>query len=147
MRVTIDLGFWSLVPVAVVCFVLPAIGFVLRRRCRRAAARAEEIKRLLVLAEEESVRAETEASYHKYGAVSVPKDKICAVCFCPTTTRCARCKAIHYWYALDFNFFYTFSYTCLFFSFFSLLDVFATPCCLIFLFLLGVHVANKPLGL
>ncbi|ESW13253.1 hypothetical protein PHAVU_008G181000 [Phaseolus vulgaris] len=96
MRVTIDLGFWSLVPVAVVCFVLPAIGFVLRRRCRRAAARAEEIKRLLVLAEEESVRAETEASYHKYGAVSVPKDKICAVCFCPTTTRCARCKAVHY---------------------------------------------------
>ncbi|CAJ1971680.1 unnamed protein product [Sphenostylis stenocarpa] len=96
MRVTIDLGFWSLVLVAVVCVVLPAIGFLIRRRWRRAEARAEEIKRLLVLAEEESVRAETEASYYQHSVVSVPKNKICAVCFCPTTTRCARCKAVHY---------------------------------------------------
>ncbi|XP_027940412.1 ubiquitin carboxyl-terminal hydrolase 17-like [Vigna unguiculata] len=96
MRVTIDLGFRSLVLVAVVCLVLPAISFVLRRRWRRAEARAEEIKRLLVLAEEETVRAETEASYYRYGAVSVPKNKVCAVCFSPTTTRCARCKAVHY---------------------------------------------------
>jgi len=101
MRVTIDLGFRSLVLVAVVCLVLPAISFVLRRRWRRAEARAEEIKRLLVLAEEETVRAETEASYYRYGAVSVPKNKVCAVCFSPTTTRCARCKAVHYWCALD----------------------------------------------
>lgn len=117
MRVTIDLGFWSLVLVAVVCVVLPAIGFVLRRRWRRAEARAEEIKRLLVLAEEESVRAETEASYQNYGAVFVPKNKICAVCFSPTTTRCARCKAVHYWYAVDFNFFYTFRYIILVYFF------------------------------
>lgn len=117
MRVTIDLGFRSLVLVAVVCLVLPAISFVLRRRLRRAEARAEEIKRLLVLAEEETVRAETEASYYRYGVVSAPKNKVCAVCFSPTTTRCARCKAVHYWYALDFNFFYTVNYTYLFFNF------------------------------
>ncbi|RDX67763.1 Ubiquitin carboxyl-terminal hydrolase 16, partial [Mucuna pruriens] len=93
MRVTIDLGFWSLVLVAVVCVVVPAIGFAVRRRWRRAEARAEEIKRLLVLAEEESVRAESEASYYQYGAVSAAKSKLCAVCYRPTTTRCARCKA------------------------------------------------------
>ncbi|KAK7385384.1 hypothetical protein VNO78_31101 [Psophocarpus tetragonolobus] len=75
---------------------VPAIAFLLRRRCQREAARAEEIKRLLVLAEEETVRAETEASYYQYGVVSAPKSKLCAVCFCPTTTRCARCKAVHY---------------------------------------------------
>ncbi|BAT81929.1 hypothetical protein VIGAN_03184600 [Vigna angularis var. angularis] len=96
MRVTIDLGFRSLVLVVVVCLFLPAISFVLRRRLRRTEARAEEIKRLLVLAEEETVRAETEASYYRYEVVSLPKNKVCAVCFSPTTTRCARCKAVHY---------------------------------------------------
>ncbi|KAK7301113.1 hypothetical protein RJT34_11974 [Clitoria ternatea] len=96
MRVTIDLGFSSLVLIAVVCVVLPAIAFVVRRKWSHAAARAEEIKRLLVLAEEESARAETEASY-QYGAVSpIAKNNRCAVCYCPTTTRCARCKAVHY---------------------------------------------------
>ncbi|XP_027368291.1 ubiquitin carboxyl-terminal hydrolase 17-like isoform X2 [Abrus precatorius] len=95
MRVTIDLGFSSLLLVAVVFCVVPAIAFVLRRKWRSAAARAEEIKRLLVLAEEESARAESEASY-QYDAVLVPKEKRCVVCYCPTTTRCARCKAVHY---------------------------------------------------
>lgn len=110
MRVTIDLGFWSLVVVAVVGLIVPAIAFVVRRQCQRAAARAEEIKRLLVLAEEESVRAESESEasvYQQNGIVSAPpKNKVCAVCYSPTTTRCARCKAVHYWYAFDFNFFY-----------------------------------------
>lgn len=124
MRVTVDLGFSSLVLVAVVCVVLPAIGFVLRRKWLRASARADEIKRLLVLAAEESARAESEAassyhydavsSYHydavpsyRYDAVSVPtksSSNQCAVCHFPTTTRCARCKAVHYWYALRFRF-------------------------------------------
>ncbi|KAG4402510.1 hypothetical protein GLYMA_02G213400v4 [Glycine max] len=101
MRVTIDLGFWSLVLVAVVGLSVPAVAFFVRHGCRRTAARAEEIKRLLVLANEESVRAETETEalyYHQYRVVSgeLPRDKVCAVCYSPTTTRCARCKAVHY---------------------------------------------------
>ncbi|XP_061350061.1 ubiquitin carboxyl-terminal hydrolase 17-like [Gastrolobium bilobum] len=95
MRVTLDLGFSSLVLVTVVCIVVTTIGFVVRRKLRRAAARAEEVKRLLVLAAEESARAESEALY-LYDTVSVAKNNQCVVCNCPTTTRCARCKAIHY---------------------------------------------------
>ncbi|KAG4954843.1 hypothetical protein JHK87_040437 [Glycine soja] len=100
MRVTIDLGFWSLVVVAVVGLIVPVIAFVVQRQCQRAAARAEEIKRLLVLAEEESVRAESESEASVYQQNSIvsapPKNKVCAVCYSPTTTRCARCKAVHY---------------------------------------------------
>ncbi|XP_011013097.1 PREDICTED: ubiquitin carboxyl-terminal hydrolase 17-like isoform X2 [Populus euphratica] len=68
------------------------------RRCkwRGAVARKEEIKRLLVLAAEEAARAEFEAAA-SYGTVPVLTNNYqCAVCFCPTTTRCARCKAVRY---------------------------------------------------
>lgn len=79
----------------------PVIGFVVRRKWRIAAARREEIKRLLVLASEEAARAELEATTG-YGATvssySQPLQYQCAVCFSPTTTRCARCKAVRYWY-------------------------------------------------
>ncbi|GAV66824.1 UCH domain-containing protein/zf-MYND domain-containing protein [Cephalotus follicularis] len=101
MHVTGDLGFSSLV--LVVCVVFPVIGFVIRRKWRLAVARGEDIKRLLVLASEEAARAELEA-YGGYAAttttnaVSVPvtRNYQCAVCYCPTTTRCARCKAVRY---------------------------------------------------
>lgn len=96
MRVTGDLGFSSLV-LLVVLLVIPVIGFVIHRKWQFALARQEEIKRLLILAAEEAARAETEASY-AYATVSVPKNNQCAVCYCPTTTRCARCKAVRYWY-------------------------------------------------
>ncbi|CAL0315559.1 unnamed protein product [Lupinus luteus] len=95
MRVTVDLGFSSLVFPCLVCVVAFVIGFVVRRKWMRAVARAEEVKRLLDFAKEEAARVESEASY-QYGAVLVAKNTQCAVCFCPTTTRCARCKAVHY---------------------------------------------------
>ncbi|KAI4307483.1 hypothetical protein L6164_030663 [Bauhinia variegata] len=94
MRVTGDIGFSSLVLV-VVCLVIPIIGFVIRRKWHHAVARKEEIKRLLILASEEAARAELEASY-EHGTVSFPKNNQCAVCYRPTTTRCARCKAVRY---------------------------------------------------
>ena len=97
MHVTGDLGFSSLVLV-VCCLVVPVIGFVIRRKWLHAQARKEEIKRLLILASEEAERAEQEASY-VYGTVSVVTSNQCVVCYCPTTTRCARCKAVRYWYA------------------------------------------------
>lgn len=129
MRVTVDLGFYSFLFIALFCVVLPVIGFFIRYKWRRAAERAEEVRRLLIFAAEESARVEREAaasyqyvtaansyqiqndpvpaSYqyvnknlYQNVAVSVAKNKNknnqCAVCFSPTTTRCSKCKLVHY---------------------------------------------------
>lgn len=90
MLVPGDLGFSCLV---LLSLFFPVIGLVVRRKWRLAVARSEEIKRLLILASEEAARAELETS-----AVSFSPQFHCAVCFCPTTTRCSRCKAVRYWY-------------------------------------------------
>ncbi|XP_031392003.1 ubiquitin carboxyl-terminal hydrolase 18-like isoform X2 [Punica granatum] len=118
MRLELDLGFSSLV-VLVACAVVPLIVLVLRSKWRRSAARKEEIRRLMILASEETVRAELEASgghgcgygYGNdydydyayadgygdgYGAVPASQINHCAVCHSPTTTRCAQCKAVRY---------------------------------------------------
>lgn len=94
MHVTGDLGFSSLV--LVVSFIFPVIALIIRRKWRRAVARKEEIKRLLILASEEAARAEFEASYGYNTTVYATQHPQCAVCFSPTTTRCARCKAVRY---------------------------------------------------
>ncbi|KAK7275836.1 hypothetical protein RIF29_16961 [Crotalaria pallida] len=95
MRVTVDLGFSNLVFPSLICVFVLVIGFVIRRKWLRSVERAEEVKRLLDFAAAEDARVEIEASY-QYGAVLIAKNNQCAVCFCPTTTRCARCKAVHY---------------------------------------------------
>lgn len=96
MHVTRDLGFSSLV--LLLCVVFPVIAFIIRRKWLLSVARQEEIKRLLILASEEAARAELEATV-VYGTVSVSRNGYqCAVCYSPTTTRCARCKAVRYWY-------------------------------------------------
>ncbi|KAK6257078.1 hypothetical protein QUC31_000537 [Theobroma cacao] len=89
-----DLGISSLV--LVVSLVLSLIGLFIRRKWRLSVARQAEIKRLLILASEEAARAELE-SLLGYGTISVSRNyHQCAICFCPTTTRCARCKAVRY---------------------------------------------------
>ncbi|KAK8597078.1 hypothetical protein V6N13_001708 [Hibiscus sabdariffa] len=89
-----DLGFSSLV--LVISFVIPLIGFFIRRQWRLSIARQVEIKRLMILASEEAARAELEASLG-YGTNSVLQNyHQCAVCYSPTTTRCSRCKAVRY---------------------------------------------------
>lgn len=98
MLVTGVLGFPS--QVLVVCLVLPVTFFVIRRKWRLAVARKEDIKRLLILASEEAARAELEASVGYVSVAAVARDYQCAVCYCPTTTRCARCKAVRYWYVV-----------------------------------------------
>ncbi|WCJ24728.1 Ubiquitin carboxyl-terminal hydrolase 16 [Euphorbia peplus] len=91
MHVGVDLGFYSLL---LISFVV--IGFVIRRKWRVSAARKDEIKRLLILASEEAARAELEATV-SYNASSVPVNIYqCAVCYSPTTTRCACCKTVRY---------------------------------------------------
>lgn len=79
----------------------PVIWFVVSRKWRRASARAEEIKRLLVLASEEAAKAEIEVNSgyaYSFSESVSPHPSIyrCAVCFFPTTTRCARCKSVRY---------------------------------------------------
>ncbi|KAD4586149.1 hypothetical protein E3N88_23750 [Mikania micrantha] len=130
MRVGRDLGLPNLVVLVVVCVVFPAIGFVIRRKWRHAAARREEIKRLLIFASEEAARAEIEATEGYFYTANVspsvpspdstrvpasdpawvpipPRASVsvapslkptykCAVCFSPTSTRCAKCKAARY---------------------------------------------------
>jgi len=96
MRVTGDLGFSSLVLV-VVCVVVAVIGFVIRHKWQVSEARKEEIKRLFILAAEETARAEKEASYEYGTAVSAAPTNLCAVCYFPATARCAQCKSVRYW--------------------------------------------------
>ena len=96
MRVTGDLGFSSLVLV-VVCVVVPVIGFVIRRKWQIAVARNEEIKRLLILAAEETARVERETLYSSGAVVSATNNYQCALCYFPATARCAKCKSVRYW--------------------------------------------------
>ncbi|CAI8599164.1 unnamed protein product [Vicia faba] len=96
MRVTGDLGFSNLILV-VVCVVLPVIGFVIRRKCQVAVARNEEIKRLLILAAEETERVEREALYVSAPVVFATANNYqCALCYFPATARCAKCKSVRY---------------------------------------------------
>jgi|UniRef100_A0A803NKG1 ubiquitin carboxyl-terminal hydrolase 36/42 len=95
MLVVGGLGFQSLV--LLVCFFVPVIGFVIRRKWRLSVSRKEEIRRLVLLASEEAARAELEANAeYGYGVVSTVALNQCVVCYFPTTTRCARCKAVRY---------------------------------------------------
>ncbi|XP_022962072.1 ubiquitin carboxyl-terminal hydrolase 16-like [Cucurbita moschata] len=93
MLVAWDLGFQSLVLAA--CLVIPVIILVIRHKWRLGMARKEEINWLLVLASEEAAKIEHEASFG-YIPAPVSLNLHCALCFSPTTTRCARCKAVRY---------------------------------------------------
>ncbi|KAI3806690.1 hypothetical protein L1987_22604 [Smallanthus sonchifolius] len=114
-----DLAFPSPVFLVVVVVVV-VIVLVLRRKWRQSVARSEEVRRLLVSASEEASRVEFEArEAYYYTATATPSVRVsvstptpnyasvplgsqlkppylCAVCFCPTTTRCAKCKAVRY---------------------------------------------------
>ncbi|KAK4788441.1 hypothetical protein SAY86_019760 [Trapa natans] len=106
MLLVLDLGLSAAV-ILFACAVFPLIGLVLRSKWQRSAAREEEIRRLMILASEETARAELEttASYgysyanalaDGYGAIPAVLNNHCALCFSPTTTRCAKCKAVRY---------------------------------------------------
>lgn len=88
---------------------LSVIFFWIHHKWRNAVARKEEIKRLVDIVSKESTMVEFDAIYEYK---SLPRLHQCAVCFCPTTTRCSRCKSVHYWCVLckfspnDFNFFF-----------------------------------------
>lgn len=103
MLIRPDLGFLYPYLAISVVVVVSVIGFVIRRKWQLSAARAEEVRRLVVLAAEESALAEYEAYAAAYVApIEAPDCSLpvmyhqCAVCFNPSTTRCSRCKAVRY---------------------------------------------------
>ncbi|GMI67918.1 hypothetical protein HRI_000461100 [Hibiscus trionum] len=76
----------------VVLVSLLGVFLVIRHKLRNAAARKEEVTRLLEMVSHESAVVEAQANV-EYGYF--PKYQ-CAVCFAPTTTRCSRCKSVRY---------------------------------------------------
>ncbi|XP_022751124.1 ubiquitin carboxyl-terminal hydrolase 17 isoform X2 [Durio zibethinus] len=76
----------------VVLVSLLVVFLVIRHKLRNAAARKEEVTRLLEMVSHESAVVEAQASA-EYGYY--PKYQ-CAVCFAPTTTRCSQCKSVRY---------------------------------------------------
>lgn len=84
------------------------IGFIMllflliRRQWRSASVRRDEVIRLMAFATEESYVAEVQASVDYVS--SLASDFVvhrCAVCLYPTTTRCAQCKSVRYWFVLE----------------------------------------------
>ncbi|KAG7994178.1 hypothetical protein I3843_01G043900 [Carya illinoinensis] len=79
-------------------FLLPSIFFVsllIRLKWRDAAAKKEEIMRLVAMASEEAALAEVEATV-EYTSMPVVRRYQCAVCYSPTTMRCSQCKIVRY---------------------------------------------------
>ncbi|OMO56266.1 Peptidase C19, ubiquitin carboxyl-terminal hydrolase 2 [Corchorus capsularis] len=76
----------------VVLVSLLVVFLVIRHMLRNAAARKEEVTRLIEMVSHETavVEAQSTAEYCYY-----PKYQ-CAVCFAPTTTRCSKCKSVRY---------------------------------------------------
>ncbi|KAL5714276.1 ubiquitinyl hydrolase 1 [Ranunculus cassubicifolius] len=98
MLVLGDLGFTGLVLVFFLFFFFcPVLSFLIQKKWRIAVEKKEEIMRLVAMASEEAARAEFEASAggccEEFLSLKAFK---CAVCYCPTTTRCSRCKLVRY---------------------------------------------------
>lgn len=83
------LGFNSVVLVS-----LLVVFLVIRHKLRNAAARKEEVTRLLEMVSHETAVVEAEASVE----YTCYPNYQCAVCFAPTTTRCSQCKSVRYWF-------------------------------------------------
>ncbi|KAF9603455.1 hypothetical protein IFM89_036248 [Coptis chinensis] len=123
LLVTGDLGFTGLVLIFILFFFLgPILSYLIQKKWINAVEKKEEIMRLVALASEEAARAEFEAHLNitNNSVISVnnvsgvydddddgdgdvvvlknagPRQGQCALCYCPTTTRCARCKAVRY---------------------------------------------------
>lgn len=83
--------------------VLPLVLYVLLGKWGEASKKRERISLLAQLAAEEALGAEAMAVADVIPLVSPSKNvlHLCARCFSPATTRCARCKSVRYWYALN----------------------------------------------
>lgn len=100
------LGFQGLV------YLLLVLGFVVIRYVwRNAEEKREEVMRLVQDttasmthmeaysdSDEISFSPSNSASFESSNSVSFSHGYQCAVCYSPTTMRCARCKAVRYWF-------------------------------------------------
>ncbi|KAK8940270.1 Ubiquitin carboxyl-terminal hydrolase 15 [Platanthera guangdongensis] len=82
----------------VVLIVLPIITYILLGKWNEASKKNAKISLLARRAAEEALRAESMASADVLPGVPSLKSGIhvCAKCFAPATTRCARCKSVRY---------------------------------------------------
>ncbi|XP_051143968.1 ubiquitin carboxyl-terminal hydrolase 17-like [Andrographis paniculata] len=97
----------------VIVAILLLFGVVVRYNWRNALAQKEEILRLVARVSEEEAEIEKLQSVEEYNTSSPPSPPpptpppppppiqlenryCCAVCYCPTTTRCSQCKAVRY---------------------------------------------------
>ncbi|KAL0381666.1 UNVERIFIED_CONTAM: Ubiquitin carboxyl-terminal hydrolase 17 [Sesamum angustifolium] len=94
----------------VIVAILLIFGVVVRHKWRNAAAKKEEILRLVAMASEEEAEIAKLQAVDGYSYTPPPppppspppqleKRCYCAVCYRPTTTRCSQCKAVRYWSA------------------------------------------------
>lgn len=84
----------------VIIGILLIFGLVIRHKWRSGAVKKDEILRLVAVAsEEEAEIAKLQAidEYNSQPNLKLEIQQSCAVCHCPTTTRCSRCKAVKYW--------------------------------------------------
>ncbi|CAA0831200.1 Ubiquitin carboxyl-terminal hydrolase 17 [Striga hermonthica] len=85
----------------VIVGILLIFGLVVRFKWKNGAAKKEEILRLAAVASEEEEKIARLQSFEEYNSPPTPHPQLerqsyCAVCHCPTTTRCSRCKAARY---------------------------------------------------
>ncbi|KAG8383596.1 hypothetical protein BUALT_Bualt04G0030400 [Buddleja alternifolia] len=85
----------------VIVAILLLFGLVVRHKWRDAAAKKEEILRLVVVASEEEAEIAKLQAVEHYNSPPQPIPQpetpyYCAVCYSHTTTRCSRCKAVRY---------------------------------------------------
>lgn len=82
----------------VVLIVLPIVTYILLGKWNEASKKTAKISMLAQRAAEEALRAEAMVSADVLPGISSLKSGIhvCAKCFSPATTRCARCKSVRY---------------------------------------------------
>ncbi|KAL8476267.1 hypothetical protein ACS0TY_028802 [Phlomoides rotata] len=83
----------------VIIGILLFFGLVVRHKWRNGAAKKDEILRLVAVASEEEAEIAKLQAIDEYNSQPNPPLEThisCAVCYCPTTTRCSRCKAVKY---------------------------------------------------
>ncbi|KAL1566819.1 ubiquitinyl hydrolase 1 [Salvia divinorum] len=84
----------------VIVAILLIFGAVVRHKWKNAAAKKEEILRLLAATSYEEAEIAKLEVVDVYNSPSPPpqilKGYYCAVCFSSTTTRCSKCKAVRY---------------------------------------------------